>query len=116
MPVLTQSPADEEMKAAAYQLVKESVEAEPEIIKTYWFPSPKDRRIRLIHVDTIAGPTDHIRPFYFSEDTQSGLHFPSGVALILPENDQNGENPLDPPAEWGTWHDAIVIYDAANAK
>ena len=111
MPVLTQSPA-EEIKEAAYQLMRDNVDSVPEIIKTYWFP--ENRTIRLIHVDRTAGPTDQIRPFYFSEDKRSGLPYPSGVALILPENDQNGEEPLDPPAEWGTWRDAVVIYDAAK--
>lgn len=83
-------------------------EAEPNIIRTYLFPS--DLEIRLIYVDETAFPLasdDEIAPFYFAPDLSQGIDYPAGIALIRPEDQHNHT----PPSAWGDWTNAKVIWE-----
>ena len=116
MPTLTESDAGtrettESVESVARRLTQDNIDAEPEILKSYWFPA--ENEVRLVHVDTLAAPSEYVRPFYFGAAPQANIPYSSAVALILPENDQNGENPLTPPDNWGGWEAAVVVYDAA---
>ena len=98
------------IRETAEYLVKESLEAEPNLIKVYLFPS--DKEIRLIEVDATAQPLrdDHeIEPFYFGRNSASGIDYPSAIALIRPEDVEQGQLPQG----WGDWNNAEIIHKAA---
>jgi len=96
------------IREAADRLMRFNVEAEPEIVRTYLFPS--DEEIRLIHVHEATYENDSNKPisaFHFSADPVHGIPFRSAIGLIRPEE----ENVLLPPRGWGEWGDAERIYE-----
>ena len=99
--------ADQNMtiEQQARLLAKENCEAEPGITKIYWFPDADE--VRLVELDANAAPTGSgsIEPFYFRASPEDDLPFPSGVALIHPDD----QGTLQPPAGWGDWSDATEI-------
>ena len=104
-------PMSLEMRAAAEKLAEEARESEPQIIKTFLFASAKE--VRLVHVDTNARPGwqgEAIAPFYFGPDSGDGIPYPSALALIRPEE----EGVFAPPAGWGRWEDAEVIWERSK--
>jgi hypothetical protein len=92
-----------EVRAAAEGLARANIEAEPGIQEVYWFPAGD--AIHLIEIDRTAFANETITPFYFGPDPQGGIPFPSGIALIRPEE----KDRLTPPPEWGSWDQAIRL-------
>ena len=100
---------NEAIKREAFTLALANVEAEPAIERVYLFPS--NEQVRLIEIDSTTSPTKNgnvVAPFYFGRDLESGLPFPSAIALIRPEEYDTHR----PPAEWGDWSDAEIIWEA----
>lgn len=97
------------LREAAESLAKANLASEPTLDRIYLFPSEDE--IRLVEVDRTAQPlgSDEIAPYYFSAAPASGLIYPSAIALIRPEDQENAS----PPAGWGDWKDAVVIWEAA---
>lgn len=99
-----------EVRKAALEIIRENREAEPALQDIYLFPAEDE--IRLIYVDPTALPNrdaPDIHPFYFGRNIQSGLHFRSAIALILPEERET----LNPPEGWGTWDDAELLTEGS---
>ena len=101
-----------DMEAVARQMVKDNTDDDQHTIQAaYLFPSDTEE-IRLIYVDSTAYPSrddDHVvKPFYFGADAASGVPFRSAVALIRPDE----KDALSPPAGWGKWSDALLLYKA----
>lgn len=98
------------VREAAEDLVRVNLEAAPEIIKAYLFPSEEE--IRLIYVDPTTMPLrlgDTLAPFYFGarKDPQQPLDFyTAAIVLIRPEEAENV--PL--PDKWGQWGDASMLW------
>jgi hypothetical protein len=93
------------IQEAALDLARSNAEAEPRITRVYLFPS--DEEIRLVEVDESTTPSgEEISPFYFSADPQEGIPFPSGIALILPDEVDRAK----PPEGWCDWNRAKVIW------
>jgi hypothetical protein len=88
---------------AAKKLALEAKEADPNIIKIYWFPH--DEEVHLIEVDenTVAAGCDHVEPFYFEATASDPL--PSGIAVIRPGDYRK----LTMPEGWGKWEDGEEI-------
>lgn len=93
-----------EVRAAAERLARANVDAEPNIQEVYWFPA--EDAIHLIEIDPSTFANDEITPFYFGPDPQGGIPFPSGIALIRPEE----KSRLSPPSDWGSWDQAIRLW------
>jgi len=101
---------EEKLKNYAQKLAEANAENEPAITEIYLFPS--DTEIRLIELDPTAPSSEEIiSPYYFPPDPRAGIPLPSGIALIPP--DQKGK--LRPPADWGPWAAAILIYKREEA-
>lgn len=106
---MTAEVMNDDMRATAKMLGYMAQEAEPAMIKTLLFPSASE--IRLLYVDSTARPTleeETIAPFYFSPSTHNGIHYPSAISLIRPEE----EGKLRLPVGWGTWDEAETLWEA----
>lgn len=91
--------------SCAKKLAQANVEAEIHITGVWHFPSTDE--IRLVETDETAAPSDNaLDPFYFAPDPKSGIPFPSGIAIIRPDEFGN----LALPEGWGSWKDAKRIY------
>ncbi|NUN96178.1 MAG: hypothetical protein HUU16_08375 [Candidatus Omnitrophica bacterium] len=90
----------------ARKLAEHHARIEPSIRRIFLFPDTDE--IRLVEVDQDTSPTegDEIHPWYFNPDPETGVFFPSGVAVITPDECLR----LSPPATWGTWKDAVEIW------
>lgn len=94
------------IESAAKKIADESAESELSISKIYWFENPQ--QIRLVNVDaeTIKSSDETIHPFYFNANQD--VPFPSGIALVHP--DEVKKKAL--PREWkADWADAKLIYE-----
>jgi hypothetical protein len=88
-------------------LAKENRQAEPEIIKVYWFPDDKEVRLVEVHPHVAKSADGSVHPFFFRPSPADNLPASTGVAMI---------NPIDYgtatlPPEWGTWGDAVELTD-----
>jgi len=92
------------IEEVALDLAKANIEAEPNISRVYLFPS--DNEIRLIEVDRTSPSVNDVIPFYFGEDSEEGIPFPSGIALIHPDDVDKAELPED----WGEWSAKKLIW------
>ena len=100
---MANSTVPSELRKAAEMLARANREAEPHISRVYLFPAKNE--IRLVEVDDTARPSgEYISPFYFGPDESGGIPYPSGIALIRPEEEMkiNLET-------WGNWDDAIAL-------
>jgi hypothetical protein len=80
------------------------------VTKTYRFPAEDE--VRLVELEAYAIQSEAIEPFYFAPDVQGGVPYPSGVAVIRPE-----EKPrLNPPEGWGGWDDAELIWQRSGGR
>jgi len=86
----------------AKSLALSNAEADSDIIEIWWFPD-KDE-IRLVEVDPKLPSSDEIMPYCFPPDVKEGIHFPSAIALITPE-----EKKLPPPEDWVSWDKAVKL-------
>jgi hypothetical protein len=94
---------------SAKQLALDHVRNEPTISEIYLFPA--DNEIRLVEVAQDALPWEReFAPFYFQPDPQRGIPFPSGIALIRPED----KHQIQPPSRWGNWEQSILIWPEAS--
>ena len=99
---------NQDVRAAALEIVRENREGDPDIQEVYLFPA--EAEIRLIYIDSNTTPNrgnDAVTPFYFGRDLQGGLPYRSAIALIRPEE----RAMLHPPEGWGAWSDAEVIKE-----
>jgi hypothetical protein len=97
-----------EVEATATVLAKENSDSDPALEKIYLFPNEDEAR--LVYVDSTTAPIrpgEHIAPFYFSASPKDGLTSKSAMAIIAPEDDQNGAL----PESWGTWENAILLWE-----
>lgn len=113
---MTDKTIDVEVLDAAKRLAKYNVESEEDAVKAiYFFPS-SEKEIRLVELDVKAMPSPagqkQIEPFYFGPDTAGGIPFPSGIALIRPED----KDKLEPPKKWGKWEDARQIWPEKTSE
>lgn len=93
---------------AAKALVSANVEAEPEIVRAYLFPS--DREIRLIYVDPTTSPLsagERVAPYYFGSNRAEGLQYRAAIALVRPSEENNSLL----PEGWGSWGDAKTLWE-----
>lgn len=90
---------------AARMLALENGKSESSISKIYWFPDQKE--IRLVEVDTqsIKSQDELVHPFYFNPI--EGIPYPSGIALIHPDEERNTVL----PPEWGDWSQAVIVFE-----
>ena len=91
---------------AAKRLAEANAESEASISKVYWFPNEEQIRLVEVDMDSIKTSDDSIRPFYFNpvED----VPYPSGIALIHP--DEDGQKAL--PKEWDVdWSSARLLFE-----
>lgn len=96
---------DKKLLDAARELVRANVESEPLIQRAYLFPARDE--IRLVEIDPTTSPSgDRIEAFYFAPDREGGIPYPSGIALILP----NEFKQIPPPEGWGEWDEARQIW------
>jgi hypothetical protein len=103
----------EDIKKVATFLVEEIAKSSDNIIKAYLFPSEEE--IRLVEVDKKTIPNrQELLVFYFAPDPQGGVPFPSGIALMRPDEDK-AQKPT-PPEEWGSWDHAEVIWSKQSGN
>lgn len=99
-----------EVLDAAHTLARENAEIEPNIVSIYLCPA--EDRVLLVEVDPSSIPNDEgVRPIYFRASPTDGLPFPSGIAMVTPE--EFGAIPL--PQDWGTWDDLVQIWKRDSA-
>ncbi len=92
----------EEVKDQAIKLAGETLRADSAIRKIYWFPNENEVRLIELEENCPSSQSGEVEPFYFEASPDDGLTFPSGVAMIRPE--EYGH--LNPPEGWGSWDDA----------
>lgn len=92
----------EHIKAQARYLARQNREAEPDIVKVYWFPDDREVRLVELHLGVPQSLDGKLNPFYFRDQPEDNLPAPSGVALIRPE--EFGQ--LELPSSWGDWNRA----------
>ncbi|MBC8141449.1 MAG: hypothetical protein H7Y38_08415 [Armatimonadetes bacterium] len=95
-----------DLEAEARTLAETNHDFEPAIIRTYWFPDPAKREVRLVHISTDTFEKDGvIRPFYFAPyQDDKGFVPPTAIALITPEQERSSSLPKG----WGDWDNADV--------
>jgi hypothetical protein len=94
---------------AAKKLACDNAKSADDVIEIYRFPSSE--KILLVELTNNAISGDQIDPFYFAADHQGGVPYPSGIALIRPDEKER----LLPPESWGSWNDAQRIWPEAQA-
>jgi hypothetical protein len=87
----------------ARSLAASNAEADENLKEIWWFPH--DEEIRLIEVDPTVPSSDEIAPYCFPPDPVEGIHFPSAIALIRPQ-----EKALPLPDGWSGWDKAVQMY------
>lgn len=92
----------DEIRHQAIRLAGETLRADPAIRKIYWFPDENEVRLIELEENCPSSQSGEVEPFYFEASPEDGLIFPSGVAMIRPE--EYGR--LNPPEGWGNWDDA----------
>lgn len=91
---------------AARLMAKATAEAEASISKIYWFPDKEQIRLVEVDMESVKTKDESIRPFYFNP--VDDIPFPSGVALIHP--DEVRQKAL--PEEWQVdWSQAELIFE-----
>lgn len=95
------------VKKQAEELAADNRRADPEIEGIFWFPDAQEVRLIEMSPSIPASDDGHVHPFYFRADPKENLPFPSGVALIRP--DEFGR--LELPERWGNWDSAVVLKD-----
>lgn len=95
------------IKEQAIRLARDNKQAEPAIQRIFWFGD--DSEIRLIEVEDgmMKSLSGRVEPFYFEPAPGDGIDFPSGIALIHPEEVER----LTLPEDWGDWRDAVDLTD-----
>lgn len=101
---------ENDIKSNAEELAKAHANLEESLESVFWFPD--DKEIRLLELDRDMIDSDQIRPYYFPSDPENGIRYPSAVAVIRPEEKES----LRPPAEWGAWTDALLIWKRNNSE
>lgn len=90
------------VKKQAVNLAIEHKKVEPNIKAIYWIPNEEEVRLIELEVDIPKCLSGVVEPFYFAPSPTDKLEFPSGIALILPEEFKS----LKMPKNWGNWDDA----------
>ena len=101
---ITKNQVEEE----ARKLARANAESEMSISKVYSFST--DDEIRLVAIDSNAMPIgeDESAAIYFAPDSE--YHYPSGFALMTPEDEKRAKL----PEEWRCdWKDGRIVYDRA---
>lgn len=92
------------VEEAAKNLARANAEAEPSIVRIFWFPH--EQQVRLIEVDDQMPADDEaVHPYYFSPVTD--IPYVSAVALV--SVDQENKAPL--PEDWGGWDNGQVLFE-----
>lgn len=104
---MTQQVKELTVKEQAAALAKENRHGDASIQQVYWFPDKNNREVRLVEITDDVPKTEDkdVHPFYFRPQPADGLPFPSGIALIRPDEFGN----LILPAGWGEWTDATEL-------
>lgn len=89
----------------ARSLAADNRQAEPAIVRIYWFPDEQEVRLVGLNPEMPASSDRSLHPFYFRPSPADALPLPSRIALIRPE--EFGKLVL--PDGWGTWGDAVEI-------
>ena len=92
----------------ARSLAESNSEADQDIQQIWWFPD--EREIRLIEVDPKLPSSDEVAPYCFPPDVHAGVHFPSAIALIRPD-----EKTLPMPDGWVSWDQAEKVFEREAA-
>ncbi len=85
------------VKREAIKLAKENKKAEPNILKTFWFPHQEEIRLIEVEDDIPASFESEIEVFYFGKSQNVPLN--SAIGLIRP----NEIGKLKLPENWGNW-------------
>lgn len=94
------------IEQVARRIAEENGRSESTISKIYWFPDKSQIRLVEVDMESIKSEDDSIRPFYFNP--VEGVPYPSGIALIHP--DEDGRKAL--PKEWQVdWSQARLVYE-----
>lgn len=86
----------------AKELAKAHKAADPDIEQIYLVEDPKGSEVRLVEVSKTVGNTGTVMPFRFAARPDLGVHYPSVIVLLSPEelalvNDRE----LSLPDAWG---------------
>lgn len=99
------------IEEAAQYLAEVNHEYAPEITRTYWFPDPEGKEIRMIHVSPNAFGNDGnpaVRPFYFGSSlARDGIAQNTAIGMVLPEE----EKAVPFPDGWGDWNTPRKTWD-----
>ena len=83
----------------ALSLARANKQAEPGIVKIFWFPDEQEIRLVELEKNMPATMSGNLEPFYFAPSPADGLFAPTAIALIRPEEYQR----LLLPAGWVDW-------------
>jgi hypothetical protein len=100
------------MEKQARRLARMHAELDPSIEEIYWFPN--ESRLLLVELDPMTIRSFEFQPIYLNADVEAGIDFPSGVAVIRPEERRT----LPIPEDWGSWDTTVRVLnktDRANS-
>lgn len=93
------------IRKQASELARTNKQAEPSIVKVYWFPNNDEIRLVGLEASTVPALSGYVEPFFFGPSPKDGLTVPSGIAIIQTEEYRK----LKLPKGWGTWNDAVEL-------
>ena len=96
------------LKETAEALVSKHVEVDPEI--THVFLARNENEIRIVEITSSVGTTKEIIPFSFKSRPRLGIHFPTVIILLSPEElELLKKKELELPKGWGAFKNLIPI-------
>src|SRR5580700_10884490 len=87
------------------KLVKMNQSEVRSIVRSYVFPDPEEKTVRVVHIDREMFPEESVMPVMFGPDRQYGINHPMLIAVV----DEGAEQRIEPPEGWGSWMDATKI-------
>jgi hypothetical protein len=87
----------------ARKLASEATESDASIDGIYWFPHDEEVHLVMVDKNLVPSGEESVEPFYF--DSTSTDPFPSGIAIIGPDEYRR----LKLPRGWGDWDDGKKI-------
>ncbi len=73
------------LQDSAIHLANAHREADPSTTEIFLAPDPEGREIRLVEISHEMAPTREIIPIRFKSDPEDGIHYPSTIIVLSPE-------------------------------